>query len=97
MPPPGSSDDEDNVEFFHDEIDESLENLLIFPTIKGLKRCSDLIEEYFRIEMKILAARGKKDNEAIEEGQERIRAITSATLGGGGGGRKDPFASCDSG
>jgi len=34
--------DEDNVESCQDEIDESLENLLIFPTHKGLKRCFDL-------------------------------------------------------
>ncbi|EJK50175.1 hypothetical protein THAOC_30883 [Thalassiosira oceanica] len=91
MPDPS---DADNVERLQDEIDESLENLLIFPTLKGLNRCADLMEEYFRLEMKVLTARGN-DDATIVEGHERIRVITSATLGRGG--RKDPFASCDSG
>ena len=116
--------DEDNVESCQDEIDESLENLLIFPTHMGLKRCFDLskcprlcvslslahcsnsssvldtqnrnysVEEYFRLEIELMRARGY-DEATIVDGHERIRAITSSPLGRGG--RKDPFASCDSG
>jgi hypothetical protein len=58
-----------------EEIDDSLEDLLIFPTRKGLLRSMEKMEAYFAMEVELMKQRGLQSNSgrryqsAVEEQQ----------------------------
>ncbi|KAL3798849.1 hypothetical protein HJC23_004637 [Cyclotella cryptica] len=69
----------DEVEERQEEIEESLEELLIFPTHNGLRRSADMIQSYFEYEtiaMKQYSV-GDMRYRSIKEGQEKILGIIS--------------------
>jgi hypothetical protein len=64
--------DNDTVEEKLEEIEESLVDLLIFPTQKGLRRSMDMIEAYSLLEVQMMKQRGiseQQQHSTIEEQQ----------------------------
>ena len=64
-----------------EEIEESLENLLIFPTREGLRRSIRMIESYFSLEMQLTKDKGVKEhqyNTIVEEQQRIVKIATDA-------------------
>lgn len=70
--------DDDNRE----EIEESLEDLLIFPTREGLRRSIRMIESYFSLEVQLAKDKGVKEQQydTIVEEQRRIVKIATDAL-----------------
>jgi hypothetical protein len=69
----------DEVEEKQEQIEESLEELLIFPTHNGLRRLADMIQSYFEYEMTAItkySVAGMRYR-SIKEGQDEILAIMS--------------------
>ena len=66
----------------HDEIEYSLEDLLIFPTRKGLRRSIELIEASFVLEVEIMKQLGvpKQTNESMMNEQREIVDIAKNEL-----------------
>ncbi len=62
------------------EIQESLEDLLIFPTKKGFHRSADMIQSYFHDERALMKERPAVDGryKSIADGQHEILAMISA-------------------
>jgi 5'-deoxynucleotidase YfbR-like HD superfamily hydrolase len=65
-----------------EEIEESLENLLIFPTREGLRRSIRMIQSYFSLEVQLTKDKGVKEQqlETIVEKQQRIVKIATDAL-----------------
>ena len=87
----------------YEEIEDSLEDLLIFPTRKGLRQSMEMIEAYFAIEVEIMDRRQLREGHdqkqhhrrsTIEEEQQTILNIAKSELNE----RKQKHASaCESG
>jgi hypothetical protein len=63
---------DDMMEEKQEEIEESLDDLLIFPTQKGLRRSMDMIEAYSMLEVQMMKQRGiseQQQHSSIEEQQ----------------------------
>ena len=65
-----------------EEIEESLEDLLIFPTREGLRRSIRMIESYFSLEVQLAKDKEVKEQqyETIVEEQRRIVKIATDAL-----------------
>lgn len=72
----------DGMDEKYEDIEESLENLLIFPTRKGLRRSFEMIEAYFIIEVEIMQQLGisEQKHQSILEDQEIIVNIAKDEL-----------------
>ncbi|KAL7480933.1 hypothetical protein ACHAW6_006604 [Cyclotella cf. meneghiniana] len=67
----------DEIEEKQEQIEESLEELLIFPTHNGLRRSADMIQSYFEYEITAIKGYsvGGMRYRSLKEGQDKILAI----------------------
>lgn len=65
----------DAMEEKSEEIDDSFEDLLIFPTRKGLLRSTNMIEQYFALELKAMEQRGLQGGQQYRSAKEEQQAI----------------------
>ena len=75
----------DEIEEKQEAIEESLEDLLIFPTQKGLRRSVDMINSYFSLLGKQQDTAGRlqdRDYQSMMDDQQQIMDITRKELSG---------------
>ena len=62
-----------------EEIEESLEDLLIFPTREGLRRSIRMIESYYCLEVQLAKDKGVKEQQYNTIVEEQLRIVKIAT------------------
>mmetsp|Transcript_5674 Transcript_5674/g.8614 ORF Transcript_5674/g.8614 Transcript_5674/m.8614 type:complete len:94 (+) Transcript_5674:125-406(+) len=68
----------DTIDEKHEEIEESLEDLLIFPTQKGLRRSMDMIKAYFVFEATIMRKIGFRDEDYQSTMEDQRHILNNA-------------------
>jgi len=76
------SSDEMNEQ--REEIEESLDDLLIFPTLKGFRRSTEAIKSYFALEIEFMKQHNSDDaaSQSITDSHEAIKGIGMKELNG---------------